>query len=100
MELSHRPCCLHPLLTHRAGKNGIMCFSSAINHIANCVGDPTAVLCRKLLFIFYLTKLKAERVLIVPFCGFSVFSALAQPGLFTMHVLYCKCGTNEAQISN
>lgn len=53
------PCCL----SHRAGKNGIICFTSVINHITNCVGDQTAILCRKLLFIFYLTKLKAETVL-------------------------------------
>lgn len=56
-------CCLHSPLSHRAGKNGIICFSSVINHLANCVGDSTVVLCGKLLFIFYLTKLKAERVL-------------------------------------
>lgn len=55
----HMPCCLH----RQAGKNGIICFTSVINHIANCVGDQTVILCRKLLFIFYLTKLKAETVL-------------------------------------
>lgn len=37
---------------------------------------------------------------VVSFGGVSVFLALAWPWLFIMHVLYCKCGTNEAEISN
>lgn len=54
-------CCLFPFSLWSSGwqeQNYLL-----LNQIANYVGNRTAVLCRKLLFIFYLTKVKAERVL-------------------------------------
>lgn len=58
-----RRCCPHSPLYSWAGKSGMVGRSSVINQMADCVGNQTSILCRKLVFIFYWTKLKAERVL-------------------------------------
>lgn len=64
------------------------------------MGDKTGILCRKLLFIFYFTKPKVERMLCGALQWRECFPALAQARLLIMRALYCKCGTNGAEISN
>lgn len=46
-----------------SSNRGLFCFSSVVNPAADCMGGKTGTLCRKLLFSFYFTKPKAERML-------------------------------------